>query len=84
MSDTALVRTTVVPSNEVALIPKPARVRLKGLPASAFQHPLDRPNTSAQQTGRRCRCIEIMPICEPLIQLPSVFWMTIEENSFES
>lgn len=46
MSDTALV-PTIVPSNNVALIPKTKRVRLKGLPASAFQHPLDRQATES-------------------------------------
>jgi Zn-dependent protease with chaperone function len=45
MSDTALVPTKEIPLNDAALIPKPARVRLKGLPATAFQHPLDRQAT---------------------------------------
>lgn len=31
---------------EEALVPKPKRIPLKGLPASAFQHPLDRQATN--------------------------------------
>jgi Zn-dependent protease with chaperone function len=45
MSDTALVPTKEAPLNDVALIPKPTRVPLKGLPPTAFQHPLDRQAT---------------------------------------
>lgn len=46
MSDNALAPgTTDVPVNDAALIPKPTRVPLKGLPATAFQHPLDRQAT---------------------------------------
>lgn len=43
MSDTGLIPTPA--SNDTALIPKPTRVPLKGLPATAFQHPLDRQAT---------------------------------------
>jgi Zn-dependent protease with chaperone function len=45
MSDTALVPTKEIPLNDAALIPKPTRVPLKGLPPTAFQHPLDRQAT---------------------------------------
>src|SRR6266550_329445 len=45
MSDTAVVLTKKVPLNDAALIPTPTRVPLKGLPSSAFQHPLDRQAT---------------------------------------
>jgi len=45
MSDTALVPTKEAPLNEAALIPKPTRIPLKALPATAFQHPLDRQAT---------------------------------------
>ncbi len=45
MSDTALVPTKEVSLTEAALIPKPTRVPLKGLPPTAFQHPLDRQAT---------------------------------------
>lgn len=41
MSDTSLVPMTPAASNQAALIPKPTRVPLKGLPPTAFQHPLD-------------------------------------------
>jgi len=45
MSNVAVVPATAVPSDDVALVPKPARVPLKGLPPTAFQHPLDRQAT---------------------------------------
>src|SRR5205807_4620152 len=45
MSDTALVPTKEVSFNDAALIPRLARVPLKGLPPTAFQHPLDRQAT---------------------------------------
>src|SRR6266436_507326 len=45
MLDIALVPKTGIPSNDSALIPKPTRVPLKGLPPTAFQHPLDRQAT---------------------------------------
>lgn len=46
MSDDALVPSSVaIPLND-ALIPKPTRTPLKGLPSSAFQHPLDRQATA--------------------------------------
>lgn len=46
MSDSVLAQnTTIVPTNNAALIPKPNRVPLKGLPPTAFQHPLDRQAT---------------------------------------
>lgn len=48
MSETSLAPTTANASpNNAALIPKPTRVRLQGLPASAFQHPLDRQATES-------------------------------------
>lgn len=45
MPDSALVSSTEVPLNDDASILKLARVPLKGLPSSAFQHPLDRQAT---------------------------------------
>jgi Zn-dependent protease with chaperone function len=45
VSDTLLISTKEVGLTDNALIPKPKRVRLKGLPDSAFQHPLDRQAT---------------------------------------
>ena len=46
MSGTALVPTKeVLPNDDAALIPRPTRVPLKGLPPTAFQHPLDRQAT---------------------------------------
>ena len=46
MSDTAVALTAIDASiNGTVLIPKPTRVPLKGLPALAFQHPLDRQAT---------------------------------------
>ena len=48
MFETALAPTTANASaNDVALIPKPTRVPLKGLPPTAFQHPLDRQATES-------------------------------------
>jgi Zn-dependent protease with chaperone function len=44
--DNALIPTPAeASSNDAALIPKPTRVPLKGLPPTAFQHPLDRQAT---------------------------------------
>jgi Zn-dependent protease with chaperone function len=47
MSEDSLIPSSIAnPSNDAALIPKPARVPLKGLPPGAFQHPLDRQATA--------------------------------------
>src|SRR5438270_5953312 len=46
MSDAALALQTIDAStNKAALVPRLARVPLKGLPPTAFQHPLDRQAT---------------------------------------
>jgi Zn-dependent protease with chaperone function len=46
VSENALIPTmSKVPLNDAALMPRAGRVRLKGLPPSAFQHPLDRQAT---------------------------------------
>lgn len=46
MSENALIPTVFeAPLNDAALMPRAERIRLKGLPPSAFQHPLDRQAT---------------------------------------